>query len=355
MSKMKYVLIVLFLVLGMALLVATAVPEAATSLASGYLYVDEEIGAELTTRELVAKVAPAVVSIVTESVSYNWFWQPVPQTGAGSGVIISPDGYVVTNHHVVSGANKVMVTLNDGRTFEASIVGTDAQTDLAVLKIDAGDLSYLHFLKSSLGQLSVLDPVVAVGNALGLSGGPTWTLGVVSNLGRSIQLDTGVVLNGIIQTDAAINAGNSGGPLVNMAGQVVGINVAIASNAENIGFAISTDIAIPVVQSLITRGKVARPWLGVEVVTVTSVIQRYYRLSVDSGVLVVSVASGSPASKAGLRAGDVIVKVGNEDISTAAELTSAIASRQVDDQIEIVYCRGNVQHVINAVLGESPY
>jgi len=278
----------------------------------------------------------------------------VPQTGAGSGIVISSDGYVVTNNHVVEDADKVTVTLSDGRAFDSTVVGADAQTDLAVLKIDASNLSYLHFLNSSLEQLGVLDPVVAVGNALDLPGGPTWTTGVVSNLGRSIQENTGVVLSDIIQTDAAINAGNSGGPLLNTAGQVIGINVAIASNAENIGFAISTDTAIPVVQSLINEGKVVRPWLGVSATTVTPTIQQYYQLSVDAGVLIVSVISGGPADEAGLRVGDVIVSLDNEDIITAADLTAAIASHQIGDQVEIVYYRGDVQQVTDATLEESP-
>jgi serine protease Do len=353
MSKLKYIIIAVLLIIGISLIATNTVPNS-TSSASGYLSVDETMSSELSTQELVAEVAPAVVSIVTETVSYNWFWQAVPQTGAGSGIIISSDGYIVTNNHVVDGAQKVTVTLSDGSAFVATIVGTDAQTDLAVVKISANNLSYLHFLSNSLEQLSVLDPVVAVGNALALPGGPTWTTGVVSNLGRSIEESTGVVLNDIIQTDAAINAGNSGGPLLDTAGQVVGINVAIASNAENIGFAISTDTAIPVVQSLITEGKVVRPWLGVSVTTVTSTIQHYYNLSVNAGALITSVTSGSPASKAGLRAGDVITKIDDEDISTAAELTSAIGSHQIGDQIEIVYYRGNVQNVANATLEESP-
>jgi len=353
MSKLRYILIAVLLVVGISLVVTGCVGNA-TSFASGYLYIDEEIGPELSTHELVAQVAPAVVSIVVETVSYNWFWQAVPQTGAGSGIIVSSDGYIVTNNHVVEDAEKVIVTLSDGRTFDATIVGTDAQTDLAVVKIDASNLSYLHFLSNSLEQLSVLDPVVAVGNALALPGGPTWTTGVVSNLGRSIQEDTGVVLNDIIQTDAAINAGNSGGPLLDTAGQVIGINVAIASNAENIGFAISTDTAIPVVQSLITEGKVVRPWLGVSVITVTPTIQQYYHLSVNAGALITSVSSASPADEAGLRPGDVITKMDEEDISTAAELTAAITSHQIGDQIEIVYYHGSVQKVANATLEESP-
>jgi len=353
MTKLKYILIAVLLLVGISLAVTNTIPNS-TSFASGYVYVDEQIGSELSTQDLVADVAPAVVSIVTESVSYNWFWQAVPQTGAGSGIIISPDGYIVTNNHVVEGANKVTVTLSSGSTYEATLVGTDAETDLAVVKIDASGLDYLHFLANSLEQLGVLDPVVAVGNALALPGGPTWTLGVVSNLGRSIAVDTGAVLKDIIQTDAAINAGNSGGPLINMAGQVVGINVAIASNAENIGFAISTDTAIPVVQSLINEGKVVRPWLGVSVTTVTSTIQHYYNLAVDTGALITSVSNGSPADEAGLKAGDVITKLGDDDISTADDLISAIGSHQIGDQVDIAYYHGSVQKIANATLEGSP-
>jgi serine protease Do len=353
MTKLRYIVITVLLVVGISLAI-TSVMHESTSIASGYVYVDEQVSLELSTEELVAQVAPAVVSIVTETVSHNWFWQAVPQTGAGSGILISSDGYVVTNNHVVEDADKVTVTLSDGNTYEATIVGTDAQTDLAVVKIDATDLSYLHFLNNSLEQLGVLDSVVAVGNALALPGGPTWTLGVISNLGRSIELDTGVVLDDVIQTDAAINAGNSGGPLVNMAGQVVGINVAIASNAENIGFAVSTDTAIPVVQSLINEGRVVRPWLGVEAATVTSAIQHHYSLSVGSGALITSVTPGSPADNAGLRAGDIITKMDGENISTTEDLISAIENHQIGDQVGITYCRGSAQELTNAALEASP-
>jgi serine protease Do len=353
MPKPKYIIVAVLLIIGISLAVTDTLPNS-TSFASEHLGIDEEIGSELTTQELVAKVAPAVVSIVTETVTYNWFWQTVPQTGAGSGIVISSDGYIVTNNHVVDGSQKVTITLSDGSAFAATVVGTDAQTDLAVLKIDAGNLAYLHFLNNSLEQLNVLDPIVAVGNALALPGGPTWTTGVVSNLGRSIEENNGVVLNDIIQIDAAINAGNSGGPLLNTAGQVVGINVAIANNAENIGFAISTDTAIPVVQSIVAEGKVVRPWLGVSVTTVTSTIQQYYSLSVDTGALIVSITDGSPADKAGLTAGDVITNIDAENINTTEELISAIRSHQIGDQVEIVYYSGDVQKVINVTLEQSP-
>lgn len=354
MTRSKYIVIgILVLLVTIGLVAANNVANP-SSLASGHLYVAEEVGVELGTQELVAAVAPAVVSIVTEMVSNNWFWQAVPQTGAGSGIIISSNGYIVTNNHVVEDADRVTVTLSDGSTYEATIVGSDAQTDLAVVKINAGNLDCLQFLSNSVEQLNVLDPVVAVGNALALPGGPTWTLGVVSNLGRSIELNTGVVLNDIIQTDAAINSGNSGGPLVNMAGQVVGINVAIASSAENIGFAISTDTAIQVVQSLITEGRVVRPWLGVAVTTVTSTIQHHYRLSISAGALITGVTSGSPAGRAGLKAGDVITQIDGEDISTAAELSTAIGCHEIGDQVEIVYYRGSVRKVASVTLEESP-
>jgi len=387
MLKLRYVLVAVFLLVSMSLLsvwgsgvldrssalstVESSVGDSASTVEksttqdnsvvgitvtdSSLPYVDETVGTQLSTQELVQQVGPAVVSIVTETVSSNWFWQAVPETGAGTGIIISSDGYIVTNNHVVDGAQKVTVTLSDGKTFEATKVYSDSQTDLAVVQINASDLPYLRFLDSSLEQLSVLDPVVAVGNALALEGGPTWTAGVVSNLGRSIEEDTGVVLNDLIQTDAAINSGNSGGPLVNMAGQVVGINTAIASSAENIGFAISTDTIIPVVQSLITEGKVVRPWLGVQMMTVTSTVKYYYNLSVDKGALITRVTSGSPADNAGLKAGDVITNLDDEDISTAGDLSSAIGSHQIDDQVKIVYCRGSKQGLVAyATLEESP-
>ena len=352
MSKIKYIVIGVLVIFGISLIVTSCGGN--PSSASGYLTVDEGIGSGLGNQELVAEVAPAVVSIVVETVAYNFFQQAVPETGAGSGMVVSPDGYIVTNNHVVEGAQKVTVTLSDGSVFAATIVGTDAQTDLAVVKIDASNLSYLHVLSNSLEQLEVLDSVVAVGNALALPGGPTWTTGVVSNVGRSIEEENGVVLNDIIQTDAAINPGNSGGPLLNEAGQVIGINVAIASNAENIGFAISTDTIVPIVEDLIAEGKVLRPWLGVSVITVTATVQQYYNLAVDAGALIVSVSSGSPADDVGLRAGDVITEMDGEDITTAAELSLDIASHQIGDEVEIGYYRGDAQQTVTATLEEYP-
>jgi serine protease Do len=219
------------------------------------VYIDDQVQTPLDKADLVKEISPVVVSITTQTLAYNVFLQPVPETGAASGVIIDPKGYIVTNNHVVEGAESLKITLSDGRTFDAVKWAGDSATDLAVVQIQpGGNLPCAHFLSNSLEKVGLIEDVVAVGNALALPGGPTWTEGVVSYLGRSIQESNGVVLNDLIQTDTAINPGNSGGPLVNMAGQVVGINTALASGAENIGFAISTDTAISTIYSLVTKG-----------------------------------------------------------------------------------------------------
>jgi serine protease Do len=319
------------------------------------VYVDEATGITLSKTDLVAELSTAVVSITTQGVGYNMFYQPVPESGAASGVIIDPKGYIVTNNHVVSGASTLTVTLSDGRSFTAAKWAGDESTDLAVVQIETdNDLPYAHFLSNSLENLSLLDDVVAVGNALALPGGPTWTQGVVSYLGRSIEESNNVVLNDLIQTDAAINAGNSGGPLVNMAGQVVGINTAIASNAENIGFAISTDTAIDTVYSLVTKGAESSAWLGVNTLTVTKSVKTQYGLSVDSGALVASVYSGSAAATAGLRSYDVIIKIDDTDIATSEELATAIQKHSPGDQVTITYMRGQNTLTATATLGQKP-
>ena len=319
------------------------------------VYVDNETGSALSTTDLVKEVSSVVVSITTESLSYGMYLTPVPESGAASGIIIDPKGYIVTNYHVVDGAQSVTVTLSDGRSFDAVKWAGDSATDLAVVEIQTGeDLPYAHFLSNSLEKLGLLDDVVTVGNALALSGGPTWTEGVVSYLGRSIEESTGVVLDDLIQTDAAINSGNSGGPLVNMAGQVVGINTAIASNAENIGFAISTDTAISTVYSLVTQGSVVSAWLGANTFTVTQAIASQYGLSVDSGVLIVSVVSGSPADNAGLEANDVITKFDSVAITDTQDLASAIQKHSPGDKVTITYVRGKTTYTTEVTLGQRP-
>jgi len=318
------------------------------------IHVDDAIGRRLDNDELIETVAPAVVSVVTEKITHGMFYRAIPQTGAGTGVIVSADGYIVTNNHVVDDAEKITVTLSNGRTFEGLEVASDPQTDLAVIRIEGNDFPYLHFLNDTLGQLDPLDPVVAVGNALALSGGPTWTVGVVSNLGRSIEVREGQVLYDLIQTDAAINPGNSGGPLVNMSGQVVGINTAIATGAENIGFAISTNSVIPVINGLIVDKQIERPWLGVKMLTVTESIQYLYDLSEDSGVLIVEVIENSPAIDAGLRAGDVVSTIDGQEVNTAAEMRLVIQAHDIGDQVTIEYSRDDKQKTAEVVLKEVP-
>ena len=319
------------------------------------VYIDDETEPALSKADLVTELAPAVVSITTQGIGYDMFYRAVPESGAASGVIIDPKGYIVTNNHVVEGASTLTVTLSDGRSFVAAKWAGDQATDLAVLQIETDDdLPYAHFLSSSLEKLSLLDDVVAVGNALALPGGPTWTAGVVSYLGRSIEESNGVVLDSLIQTDTAINSGNSGGPLVNMAGQVVGINTAIASGAENIGFAISTDTAISTVYSLVTEGFQSSAWLGVNTITVTKAVKTQYGLSVDSGALVASVVSRSPADDTDLRPYDVIIKLGDTDIATSQELGLAMQSHSPGDKVVITFKRGQTTLTTEATLGQKP-
>jgi serine protease Do len=365
MRKMKYFLIILLILGviggGLAAVLLTKSTDHTNAASSPInanwnpVYVDDEAEPALSKADLVTELAPAVVSITTQGIGYDMFYRAVPESGAASGVIVDPKGYVVTNNHVVEGASTLTVTLSDGRTFVAVKWAGDQATDLAVVQIQTDDdLPYAHFLSSSLEKLSLLDDVVAVGNALALPGGPTWTAGVVSYLGRSIEESNGVVLDSLIQTDTAINSGNSGGPLVNMAGQVVGINTAIASGAENIGFAISTDTAIDTVYSLVTEGFESSAWLGVNTITVTKAVKAQYGLSVDSGALVASVVSGSPADDTDLRPYDVIIKLGDDDIATSQELGSAIQSHSPGDKVVVTFKRGQTTLTTEATLGQKP-
>ena len=203
----------------------------------------------------VEKIAPCVVTILTEWVDYSYFLQPTPYRGAGSGVIFTQDGYIVTNGHVVENAKDIKVILPDGSFFLASLVGVDPFTDLAVIKVDAHSLPVANFGDSEALHLG--QPVIAIGNAFDLPGGHTVTLGIVSALGRSIKTSDGIILHDLIQTDAAINPGNSGGPLLTLDGKVIGINTArIGGGAENIGFAVSSATIEPVIEQLVRHGTV---------------------------------------------------------------------------------------------------
>lgn len=304
--------------------------------------------------EVVEAVKPAVASIVVGAVGYNIFLQPVPEEKAGSGVIIDDRGYIITNNHVVEGAESIAVTIPDGRSFDATIVGTDPLTDLAVIKITGDDLP-----TASFGDSDSLFPgewVVAIGNALGLSGGPTVTVGVVSAVGRTIQEQTGVTLYDVIQTDAAINPGNSGGPLVNLQGDVIGINTAKVSAVEvsGVGFAVSSNTARMVAEELIEKGHVHRPYLGVSVMTVTPAVARSYDLATDEGAMITFVVGGSPADSAGLMPGDVIIRFGDEPIVSADDAVLAIRAHEIGEKVQITYLRGSSQRTTSATLIERP-
>ncbi|MFA5056439.1 MAG: trypsin-like peptidase domain-containing protein [Dehalococcoidia bacterium] len=308
-----------------------------------------------TITNVVDEANPAVVSIVVGTVSYNWFMQPVPSESAGSGVIIDGDGYIVTNNHVVEDSTSITVSLTDGRSFDATLVGTDPYTDLAIVKIDGGNLP-----TASLGDsdaLRVGDWVIAIGNALALEGGPTVTVGVVSALGRTIEVDSDTTLYDLIQTDAAINPGNSGGPLINLNGEVIGINTAKISSVEvsGVGFAISSNSAVPIIEELISKGYVSRPYLGVSLVTVTPAIVNTYDLRVDTGAMIYYMNQGTPASNAGLRPGDVIVAFDNVEIETADDAIQAIRNHSVGDTVEVKYYRGNSLQSAWVTLAERPH
>jgi len=303
--------------------------------------------------EVVAEVKPSVVAINTRVQGYNIFTGSFTQEGAGSGWIIGEDGLIVTNNHVVEGAESITVALDDGRTFPVETVRTDPLTDLAVVKINARNLPRAKVGDSS--QLLIGDWVTAIGNSLGMGIGAT--TGIISGLGVSIPASETQTLYDLIQTDAAINPGNSGGPLVNMAGEVIGITSAKISQVgvEGMGYAISSNVAIPVIEELVRTGYVVRPWLGVEgLLTVDSSVASYFRLSVDKGVLVRGVTANSPAVAAGLEPGDVIVSLGDKEVTNVEELRLVIHDSQVGQKIKITFWRGDSKGNTEATLAESP-
>jgi S1-C subfamily serine protease len=295
-----------------------------------------------------------VVHVLIEGTTFSVFGQPIPTEGVGTGFITDDEGHIVTNNHVVfvdgeSPAREITVTLSDGRQFQADLVGGDRPTDLAVLKIDAENLT-----PASLGdtaRLQVGDDVVAIGHALDLAGGPTVTRGVVSAKERLIQEDP-YMIPGAIQTDAPINPGNSGGPLVNMHGEVVGITTqVIRGTAEGIGFAISIDTVKPIVAELIDKGQVERGYLGINLINITPGIAEEFDLAVDSGVGIGAVQDGSPADRAGLMAGDIIVEAAGEEIKNSGDLLGVLTEHRAGETVIIEYYRDGDLEEAEVTLG----
>ncbi len=301
--------------------------------------------------DVVAQVLPSVVYISVEYKETTLFF-PTLGTRSGSGVVLSSDGYILTNYHVIEDATKIEVWLPDSdQTFQAHIIGTDELSDLAVIKIEGKSFPAAEFGDPS--TLRIGDWVIALGNALGLEGGPSVTLGIVSNLERTFTIGSSAYYD-VIQTDAAINPGNSGGPLINIEGKVVGINTFIISGAENIGFAVSTNTARRVYEDLIRYGRVIRPYLGVTLRDVTPTLASQLGLARDRGALVWYVAEGSPAAGAGIKVNDVITRFQGQKVNDASHLIKLLWQYKVGDSVKITFWRGNTERETSVTLAERP-
>jgi serine protease Do len=292
---------------------------------------------------VVAAVRQSVVAVNTEVSGYGIFGAYTDE-GAGSGWIIDPAGYIVTNNHVVEGATSVTVTLENGQTYAATSIYTDSFSDLAVIKIDAAGLP---------AGLKPGQWVVAIGNSLGL--GISATSGIVSALGVSISVSANEAMYDLIQTDAAINPGNSGGPLVNLKGEVIGISCAKVSEVgvEGMGYAISIGEALPVLTELISTGFITRPDLGATLYSIDDSIARRYRLAVTQGALVTQVVKGGPADNAGIKAGDVITAIAGSAVASAPGCMLTLQKCGAGSQVEVVTYRGSAERKVTVNLGQT--
>ncbi|MEW6242877.1 MAG: trypsin-like peptidase domain-containing protein [Bacillota bacterium] len=295
------------------------------------------------------KVGPAVVGILNRGVYYDRSGQRrVVDRGFGSGFILDSKGHVVTNYHVIESAQEIVVVLADGSARVAQVVGTDRPTDLAVIKIQAENLAVATLGDSD--KLKVGEPVLAIGNPLDMEFQRSVTSGVISGLNRKIQYDEREFK--VIQTDAVINPGNSGGPLVNMEGEVIGINTLKLLSGEGMGFAIPINTAKPIIQELIEKGRVSRAWMGVWVAE--KEIAATYGIYFERGLYVARVGDGSPAQKAGIREGDIILKIGAQDVNSFEDLKAILQKHKPNERLTVIVQRNNTSVSIEVVLGEMP-
>lgn len=301
--------------------------------------------------ELIDKISKSVVNISTVKLVSNMFYQAVPVAGMGSGTIIDSKGLILTNNHVIQGADKIDVTIWNNQVLEGTIVGSCFVHDIAVIKVEATELPPAELGDSS--QLKVGQRVYAIGNPFGLAGGPSVTSGVISAVNRTIESQGGLLEN-LIQTDASINLGNSGGPLVNIEGKVIAINTAIIPFAQGIGFAIPIDSAKTCTEGIVTEGTSKRSWLGIVGLSITGEIARYYRLPVTRGVLVTRVAGGSPAEEAGLEQEDIILEIDNAETPRIEDLVREIRKRPVGARVRIFALRNGRDHFFELTLKETP-
>jgi serine protease Do len=278
----------------------------------------------------------------------------VPLQGSGSGVLIDELGHVITNNHVVSNSDIVSATLNDGRVLKGRAIGSDKATDIAVIKLEDAEGQNLPFAKlGDSDNLKVGQVALAVGNSLGLPGGPTVSLGVISALARPLP-GADFIYEGFIQTDAAVNPGNSGGPLANLSGEVVGINTAIIPYANGMGFAIPINMVKRAVGQILANGRVIRPWIGISAVDVNPAISRRYDLRANGGVMVIGVSSYSPADEAGLREGDVITSIDGRTIGKMKDLLSELSRNSVGASVHLSILRSGREREVSLRLLEMP-
>lgn len=347
---------------GMAALGQTASPNSsATSQQSNGPVVSASSSLGTSPAEAVAsKVGSSVVNVRVTGVASSQFFGNQPYEGVGSGVIYSSDGYIVTNNHVVSAggtpAQSIEVTLSTGEKMPARIISRDSYTDLAIIKVDKTGLPAATFAHSSDVKLG--EYAIAIGSPLDYSN--SVTLGIVSGMGRSIDNagSGSQSLVDLIQTDAAISPGNSGGALLDSQGRVIGINVAYLppaqTGAENIGFAIPAATVVRVAQQLVSGGTVSHPYMGISYTTITSALQQQYGLSRSNGVLITQVGQGSPAEKAGLQQGDIVLSMGGTTVTQEGDLVSILGQKKVGETIPVTVERNGRQMTLQVTLVERP-
>ena len=299
----------------------------------------------------VSELKKSVVTILTTRIKYDFFLEPVPLRGVGSGFIIHEEGHVITNYHVIADAEMLKIITPGGEMIDAEILGGDPRFDIAVL--DLRGAGYKPVRLGDSDKLKVGQLVIAMGYPLGLLGEPTITLGVISAINRTIKAPN-ITLENLIQTDAAINPGNSGGPLATIDGEVVGVNTAIVPYAQGIGFAIPINMAVRIYRDIIEFGRVIIPWLGVYATTINKPIAALYGLGASQGALIVKVVPYSPAYRSGLRPGDIIIRVDNSEIRSAEELSTTIRMRRIGEVIEVEFIRGRGKKSVRVELEPPP-
>jgi 2-alkenal reductase len=336
--------------------VAAPVPQEIKSVSPGQAPIVQNMTVNSASEviETVRAVEPAVVTVIA-NLGGSAFGQGNGQAEAsGSGVVISQDGHIITNNHVIDGASSVFVIYSDGGRADATVVGADPVTDIAVLKVNGKVPAVVAFGDSSALQLG--EWVIAIGSPLGNYRGSV-TVGVVSGLNRTVQ---GTSQDGLIQTDAAINHGNSGGPLINLAGQIIGINTLVVRDtpggdqAEGLGFAVPSNTVRSVAEQLIARGRIEYPFIGISYTEVTPQLAAEMNLNSKSGVVVTQITPGSPAQNAGLRARDVVVKINNDQINENNSLRSLLFKYRVGDTVTLTVERGGQTLQMQVTLVKRP-